>query len=293
MKIKHLTTAVLLFFQFSAFAQTDVKRMIIKDLYVQTGSFVERNTNGTLADFKTLAPQSVLLNRLPANNFTNVIGNTNSSMFSVMMSIKFSDKEKAAFKSNPLLRLGFSYLSGNGMTGWSSTQKDIPYDTLSSTKTGNSIYVDSINTKQYGIDYTTEQLRLDASMIFRLKPEARWSLYAGVGLMAGLSINSSTDIYYNEYFRLVSRYPDGYSQNYGRSSTIETQSESFKNKTNMGFTIHVPMGVDFRIGKKGFWNQMHLFYELRRGINMTSIPELRTYTNASSQHGIGLRVSWE
>jgi len=53
------------------------------------------------------------------------------------------------------------------------------------------------------------------------------------------------------------------------------------------------LGIDFRIGKKReFWKRTHLFYELRPGINVTSIPELRPITNASVQHGIGLRVSW-
>ena len=44
--------------------------------------------------------------------------------------------------------------------------------------------------------------------------------------------------------------------------------------------------------KKEFWKRTHLFYELRPGINITSIPELGTITNSSNQHGLGLRVTW-
>lgn len=51
------------------------------------------------------------------------------------------------------------------------------------------------------------------------------------------------------------------------------------------------MGVDFRLGKnKEFWKKLHLVYELRPGINMVSVPELRTFATASIQQGLALRV---
>jgi hypothetical protein len=48
------------------------------------------------------------------------------------------------------------------------------------------------------MDYSSNQLRLDASLIFRTNADARWSAFAGVGINAGVSLNSNTTIYYHE-----------------------------------------------------------------------------------------------
>jgi hypothetical protein len=64
----------------------------------------------------------------------------------------------------------------------------------------------------------------------------------------------------------------------------------FTNKKKFACAAYVPLGVDFRIGKKrAFWKRTHLFYELRPSV--TTIPELRTFANAGVQQGIGLRVT--
>lgn len=300
MKITNILSAVILLpVYFSAFGQEQqpktIKRISIHDFYVQKGMFFERNTNGTITDFKTLAPQSVLLN----NNMTDFsqsggFSMTGNTMFSVMLGLQFSDKQKTIYKANPLLRLGISYFSGTTLTGDSYKEDRKPYDTLTSTQTGQTVYIDSVITKNYSMNYSSEQLRFDGSLIFRTNPEARWSIFTGIGFTAGLSINANTNIYYRNYGRTEIRYADGStSSSYNYSGNDNSKTENFKNKTNFGASTYIPMGIDFRIGKKReFWKRTHLFYELRPGINITSIPELRTITNASLQHGLGLRVSW-
>lgn len=292
-----LLAVILLTVSFSVFGQEPpskkIKKISIQDFYIQTGMFLERNTNGTLTDFKTLAPQSVLLN----SNMTDYSQSggfrmTGNSMFSVMLGLQFSDKQRTIYKANPQLRLGISYFSGTTLSGGSYKADRKPYDTLTSTQTGQSVYIDSINTKNYNMNYSSEQLRFDGSLIFRTNPEARWSIFTGIGITAGLSINANTEIYYSSYGRTETRYANGNtSSSYNYSGSYNTKTEKFKNKTNFGASTYIPMGIDFRIGKKReFWKRTHLFYELRPGINITSIPELRTITNASLQHGLGLRV---
>lgn len=295
-----LSALVLLTVSSSVFGQEEqpkaIKKISIHDIYIQTGFFSERNTNGTLADFKSLAPQSVLLN----NNMTDFSPSggfslTSNTMFSVMLGLQFSDKQKTTYQTNPLLRLGISYFSGTTLTGGLYKEDRKPYDTLTSTQTGQTVYIDSINSKNYSMNYSSEQLRFDGSLIFRTNPEARWSIFTGIGITAGLSINANTDIYYSNSGRTETRYPNGNtSSSYGNSSSDNYKTEKFRNKNNFGASTYIPMGIDFRIGKKReFWKHTHLFYELRPGINITSIPELRTITNASIQHGLGLRVSWD
>ncbi len=282
-------------------AQTEpvntVKRIRISDFYVQPNLFSERTVSGNLADFRKLAPQSEYLNLNFAGYNSSggaVYVNTNA-MLSVMLGIKFSDKEKSKYKSNPLLRLGISYFSGRTLSNnlYKETRKT--YDTLTSSQTGQTIYMDSVSLRNYGMNYVGQQLRLDASLIFRTNPEARWSLFAGVGLTTGFSFSAFTEVYYSNYRRSESRSANGtiLSTDRNFSSFESIKNERLNNKTNFGASVFLPMGVDFRLGKKReFWKRMHLYYEFRPGINVTSIPELRTFTTASLQHGLGLRVAW-
>lgn len=285
---------------FSVFGQEQtksIKKISIHDVYIQTGLMSEQYTNGTISDFKALAPQSVLLNN-DMKNFSqsNGFGLMSNPTFSVMMGLKFSNKEKTMYKANPLLRLGFSYSSGTNLIGNSYKEVRKAYDTITSSQTGEIAYVDSINTQSYYMNYNSNQLRFDGSVIFRTNPEARWSLFTGIGITAGFSINSRTDIYYNNYGRTETTYADGTTTSNsanGYSYSNNSNTETFRNKSNFGLSTYIPMGIDFRIGKKReFWQRTHLFYELRPGINMTSIPGLQTITNATIQQGIGVKVSW-
>ena len=147
-----LSVVVLLTVYSSVFGQEQqpktVKRISIHDFYIQTGiMLLGHNTNGTLTDFKTLAPQSVLLNNnLMDYSQSGGFGLTGNIMFSAMLGLQFSDKQKTTYKANPLLRLGISYFSGASLTGSLYKDERKPYDTLISTQTGQTVYRDSIIT---------------------------------------------------------------------------------------------------------------------------------------------------
>jgi hypothetical protein len=295
-----LAAITMLTISFSVFGQEQtktIKKISIHDVYIQTGLSSEQLNSGTISDFKILAPQSILLNN-DMTNFkqSNGFGLMSNSMFSVLVGLQFSNKEKTMYKPNPLLRLGFTYSSGTNLMSGSFKEDRIPFDTLTSSQTGQTAFIDSINTERYNMNYTSEQLRFDGSVIFRTNPEARWSLFTGIGITAGISINARTDIYYSNYGTAETTYADGTSSSspsYGYSYSNIGTTETFRNKRNFGLSTYIPMGIDFRIGKKReFWQRTHLFYELRPSINMTSIPGLQTFTNATIQQGIGVKVSW-
>lgn len=271
-----------------------VKRMKVTDVFVQTGLFTEKGGMGSLEDFKTLAPNSILLN----NDFTGFssgngfVINTNS-MFSFNLGMRFSDKEKTKFMGNPLLKMGVSYLNLNTLGTYYYKNEMSRGDTLTASQSGQVIYVDTINTTNYWMDYSSDQIRLDVSLVFSTNTEARWSLYTGMGFTAGISVNSKTYISHGDYTRADYYNPSTnttYSENL---STYAGSSETFRNKSNFGASIFLPMGVDFRIGKKNeFWKHIHLFYDIRPGLNIMAIPELGTFANVSIQHGLGFRYSW-
>lgn len=297
--INFLVALILAPFSFFSYGQDlgndkPIKRISVSDVYVSTGFGVGLSNQSTLDDFKKLAPQSMLLtNDFSDYNQFGGYGFSGNGNFSVMVGLKFSDKEKNAYKANPLLRLGFSYSSGTSFSKFFNQQERIPYDTLISTQTGNSTFIDSVNSKQYGMTYKSEQIRFDGSLIFRTNPEARWSVYTGIGLTAGISLNASTQISYNESSYIESM-GDGYgNHNYGDFYFNADEREVIKNKTNFGMSVYVPIGIDFRIGKnREFWKRTHLFFELNPSINVNSIPELYTITTTDLQQRFGVRVNF-
>ncbi|MBX2971117.1 MAG: hypothetical protein KF803_17250 [Cyclobacteriaceae bacterium] len=295
--INVLSAALLLTVSFAGFGQeqqpTKIKKIRIHDVSIQAGSFSYPGTKAGLADFKTLFPETVLLNNNVADfsqsSSFNLISN---SLFSALLGFQLSDKQNSQYKPNPVLRFGISYFSGSMLQGGLFKMESKPYDTLTSSQTGQAIYIDSVYSQNYSMDYTSKQFRLDASLIFKTNPQARWSLYAGIGLTAGVSINAHTEVYYSKYGYTQSRYPNGrtsYVHFYQSSYTSKT--ETFRNKTNFAASTYLPMGIDFRIAKKGeLWKRVHLYYELRPSVNMTSIAELRMITDTNLQHALGLRI---
>lgn len=136
--------------------------------------------------------------------------------------------------------------------------------------------------------YSSQQLRLESSVIFRTNPAKRWSLYAGAGLSFGLSYKAETYINYFAYSSV-----SGLASEYSGSQNYQSKTEHFKNKMTTSTSLFVPMGVDFRIGKnREFWKRIHLYYEMKPSVTFTSIPELNTFTRVNMINTLGLKIAF-
>ncbi|MEO6668982.1 MAG: hypothetical protein ABIN36_05875 [Ferruginibacter sp.] len=297
-----LSVLIFVSISFSASAQQQnsksISRIQVNSLYVQTGFLLQGGADGTLADFNRLAPNSTLMGSNNLNNFfeTRTSSVSVDGIFSVMLGLQFSNKQKQAYKANPLLRLGVSYFSGNTLTYRINNNESKTFDTLTSALTGETFYLDSSISKDYSMKYSLEQLRFDGSLIFRTNPESRCSLFAGIGFTVGYSLNAKTVIEYDYSSYQQVRSPgtnsvSAYGAYSSRYNGDNTKRERFKNKNNFGASVYIPLGFDFRLGRKRpFFKRIHLYYELRPGVNFTDIPELRKTTNASILSAFGLRV---
>lgn len=159
-----------------------IKRVSVNDYYLLGGSFTSPFFKGTLVDFQSLVPNSVLLNKYSAtfpNADSYAFLDCSNSTFSVLLGLKFSDKQKTRYKNNIQLRLGISYYSTTLLSFGMNSSVKIPYDTLTSSQTGETMYIDSVISRSLEMNYNSEQLRIDGSLIFRTNSEARWSLYSG------------------------------------------------------------------------------------------------------------------
>jgi hypothetical protein len=258
-------------------------QLSVEGIYLQNGAFFGAS-KGSLADFQTLAPQSMLLQQdltayqtYPAMNF-NFPGESQSLSVGLKM----------AKLPNATLRLGLMHTNQrNALSTGGSYTETFRVDTLTSSQTGDQFFIDSFSTHSYNANYSQEQLRLDASLLFRYNADKRWSFYGGIGANFGLSYNAQTQIH-----QRVSPYGDNYG--FGLFNDIflagTHEQETFENKGGFGFGVYAPLGVDFQVGKKrDFWMPIHLYMELRPGFNVNQIAGLGTSFSAGNFSNIGLR----
>lgn len=187
-----------------------------------------------------------------------------------------------AGRNGPELRLGMIYGSGPSLGGRLSRTTYTPYDTLTSSQTGQQTVIDSVNRSEYRVRYASERLGLNGSLIWR-RP-GRWSLYGGAGIMGGVLMNAQTTVTHE-----VDVYTDGgYSYPWSNGDHdfdhVPEERESFRNGTGWWLGAYVPLGLDWRAATVSpFWSRVHFCYELRPQIIMQNIPELPTATGAGMQ----------
>lgn len=269
-----------LFVSTALLAQEKSSNIQLTEAQVLLGSNMYTVETMTLSDFQTLAPNSSILAKdftgFSQSMYTSVYGN---SAYTGLLGLSFKNKP------NPVLRIGLGYSTRTLGTGSSSRYESFHYDTLTSTQTGQQIFLDSTHSQYVYGAYQSTYLSLDASLIFRTKPAARWSIYGGVGLNFGMAFNSFLTLDYNDEHYASSG-------NYDQSNWSHEQ-ERFTQKSHLASTIYIPMGLDFRLGKKSeFLNRLHLFVETRPSMTITSIPSFKTLLTPNISNSLGLRIVW-
>lgn len=294
MQIKPWLIGAILFFILQPNFAQEIKTIKVSDISLLTGIMIENNPVTTIEDFRKLAPNSELL----PNDLTGFKTYDNyyyggNFVSSIMMGIKFGDKESGNYKPNPILRVGLNYYIGQSLNQSTYKEERTPFDTLTSSNSGEKFPVDSVSYTNYQMGYRSQQIRFDASLIYRTNPAARWSLYGGVGLNVGMSFNAYTqiDYYQSSYIGPEENTNIAY---YNTNGNYTYEEEQTKNETAVSYAGYLPLGVDFRISNTSeFFKRVHLFYEMRPTLNVSNIPELSTIVSPAFHQGIGLKVQWE
>ena len=266
------------------YGQEKNPKIRVKEFYLQHGLIHQAPEHGTLADFQSLAKGSSILNQDYTGFSDQHFGlrnRENNSLLGIQLGIQF------AKRPNPTLRVGFNYLSSSLISGSLHRMDSYVTDTLTSSQTGEQQYVMTTNSKSVYMNQTCQQFRLDAALLFHTNSSARWSLYSGIGVTMGYAYNNKTRIQYEEYVSEPSA--NGY-----YSNPLSTYANEFYRSQNFAtFSAYVPLGIDFRIGKKReFWNRLHLFGEFRPSLNYAKIPELRRVLNPGTTQSFGLKVTF-
>src|ERR1051325_6154415 len=273
----------------STYSQEEKKDSIAKikitDIYGQICANPYYGKQGTLEDFKKLAPSSLLL----SNNF-NGFSPDYIGYFSYDRIISVMAAIKNPHRKNVQPRIGLGYYEGNNLLYGLSKMKDLPNDTLISNQTGDTTIIRRTEEELYSMAYTSKQFRIDLSLIFRTNPETRISLYGGLGANTGVSFNTKT---YIRYMKVTNE--SSYSNNsssYYSGQPGDLRSEKFTNKNSFTSSIYAPLGIDFRIGNRKEWlKRIHVYCEARPSITSMNIPELRKITYTRIPINLGVKVS--
>jgi len=268
-------------------------RIQFTDFFTFWSTSLQSPVNGTVDEFRALASQSTLLDR-DFQGFSSFPGYTSdlSQAFTGMVGFRLANHDRSAYHSNPVFRAGIGYYAQTLMTNQLYRKQTKPWDTIYSAQTGLLNYVDSVIIENYQMKYRAEQIRLDISVIFTTSPAERWSVYSGVGVIAGLSFNSYTEVYYDKHKTVEPHQANG-TYIYTTSPPVShDKTERFTNRNGYVYSLYIPLGIDFRIGKRiDFLRQIHLVYEARAGLHVNRIPELNTYTTADILQNIGIRLA--
>lgn len=279
--MKKVTLFAALVLSSVSFAQ----KIKITELHISNGTGFGGQINGSIDDFKILAPNSSILamdfSQYSPQGFPTyqTPGMNMSSSYSLQLGLQ------CAKMPNVTYRVGITHVSNAGvLSAFGSYSQSFPYDTLTSSQTGEQIFIDSSNSKYYQMNHSNQQIRLDGAMIFRMFPDKRWSLHTGLGASIGMSYQSNTEISFWESSSMYSYSSYYYGQENG-------QRESYKNKNSIGASLYIPFGIDFGIGKKReFWMPFHLYIETRPSLNINSINGIGTSFSPGMSSAAGLRI---
>lgn len=279
--MKKVTLLAALALSTAAFSQN----LKISEIHISSGSGSMGSQQGTLSDFAKLAPNSAVLGMdlsqlTPYNyNYFNGFGmNSGSNSTSLQLGLECAKMPKINFRVGITHVSNYSLLSAHG-----SFYESAPYDTLTSSQTGQQTFIDSSHSKSYDMNYSNQQIRLDGAVIFRMFPEKRWSLHTGLGASIGMSYHATTSLRYWESSSI--------NGNNGGYYNESGKNETFQNKNSLGAALYIPFGVDFCIGKKrDFWMPFHVYAESRPSLNINTITGIGTTFSPGMSSAVGLRV---
>ena len=291
---KILLVIVLFSFSFYTIAQSEDGRLKFSAISINFGSVTNSNNyTGSLSDFQTLAPNSELLKN-PINN-SNAKGYYYDydfgAMFNVNAYFDILNKNGEKSKFNTTLRFGITFTDQVYFSQNSYSSESFRIDTLTSSRDGNTFFVDSVQNENYFMDYGSDQLLFDVAYIIGSNPESRLSIYGGLGISLGFSFNASTEISFSKDNNFVSGATNTYNSN--TLNDFEYKEEIFSNRGGFSAMLSVPFGLEFRLSKRdNGWGNSRLFIEGRTGVTYLDIPELESRLITSAMWGCGFKYNF-
>lgn len=271
------------------------KKIVLYDISFQEGMFKEYYKTGlNLEDMRAINPDADLLKK-DFSGYDSYDGANNERVktYTIQAGFQLNGKDNLFHRLNPMLCVGLTYFAQINYTNYYMKSNTITgIDTIVLPNNFGKAYLDSSYGEGTSTDYYFNQTRIDASLIVSYYKSAPWSIYAGVGFSVGSSLYCHSQVRYGTHNTTYLRLPTGESTN-AISSHDSGSSQVYINKRNLGVSVFIPAGFDFRIGNRNrFFEHFHLFAEIKPGLNFLIIRGVKTISNFYLQKGIGFKYSF-
>lgn len=212
--------------------------------------------------------------------------------WSAGLNIDPKDKHPNRLSRATSFQIGLSYLAAGLVGNRVEAFRLVTYDTLFDINNHPDEVLDSMSYFIQDLSSWSQEMRLDAAVMFRSSQKRRVSFFAGLGLSGGYAVNVTTLHWTDENTRTSVRDADQKPE-FRRPNTWGPQ-EYFWSR-NRGFFVwaaQLPLGIDFRLsGKHKFFSRTHLYLEYRPTVNVRYTKEPGTLVHRGTVRSLGLRVS--
>ncbi|HOZ41458.1 MAG TPA: hypothetical protein PLL25_11675 [Flavobacteriales bacterium] len=258
-------------------------------IHVAGGSYFVKDATLFRNDIAALVPILGLDDRnLMEYRFTDETFATGLGVFEIAVGYHpFGDTERRG----PEVRAGISYAGTQNLRAGLDRTTRAPYDTLTSSQTGDQTFVDSVFSDRIRVQHTAQRVGLNAAIIWR--SSGRWSVYGGVGVAGGPVLNARTEVWQDGNRDVAEREEstDDVDLIAPWDLPLPNTSEVYRNATGWWFSMYVPFGIDLQLArKKTFLSRVHFLIEVRPQLAHQGTPELGTRTSIGQQTLSGLRL---
>jgi hypothetical protein len=271
-------------------AQTKIK---LSDVSIHSGDLTNTSVTvtGSNINLLTLAreKESNLLSNVDLSNYKKYSGSneTTSNLFSILLGteITFRNKMKMNFRG--------------GFTALNKADKSVSYlkedvyrvDTLTSSQTGQQIYIDSTRTDEYHFSTVSNQLAMDLSATFSTNKLNKFSFYAGFGTFFGFTYASYLDVMHTNRITKNNGFSDPvrYQNNQMWNSSTENEKLKLDNVGSIA-AIYIPLGIEYRISKKvNVLKNFSIYTELRPSLVVSKNSFSEVNSSSYWMNIVGLR----
>jgi hypothetical protein len=272
------------------------EKLRLEELLVFGGVSHDKSYPGSLATFMLLAPNSEIIKTHSINAYPRLVRPfyTNSPVVNVMLGVGLNRQRPEAAENTSLLRVGIRYSKGIHRSFQNHNTDYFTLDTVRNSQFEVIGTIDSVASEWYSMSYGSDQIHFDAAIVFATDQAHRFAIVGGIGFTVGFSLRTGTTIGLRKTSQLnavISQGDHWYHTTYGFKSNSE--SETVKSSGNSAAGVYLPIGIHFRLGKRGgLAKRILLYYEIRPGLAFIAIKGVDHMITSGIQQGLGVRYRW-
>lgn len=274
-----------------------LKRLKLESIEISVGQAWSQGSAFSLKDISSIAQENDFLNmNFEGYQTGRSCCGAEHHAFNFNVNLALRKKNLEPLLGNPILRLGLSYNTGfyNSIGFYKNERFTVDSVTVIYQGQTNKYAVDSVYNENYVFSTYSQRIRLNTALLLRSESSRRWTWSAGIGVGFGLGLSSEVEAYSSIWSNIenpVSLGTSSPSFQYPNWHDIAYTSEIYKTTALSDFNLSIPLGVDFRVGKKeNLLSKLHLFSEVTPTLWATNYAKSIARVNPGIIFSFGFRA---